>query len=119
MKKVFQISGVILFGAAAVAAFGAVVMSLWNWLMPCIFGLAAINFWQALGLFLLAKILFGSFGYHFHGNMKGRYPTQLHEKWMKMTNEERKEFMKRRRFGHGFGFDFEETKETEKEDANI
>jgi len=34
-------------------------MWLWNWLMPDIFGLKVINFWQALGLNLLASILFG------------------------------------------------------------
>ena len=33
-------------------------MWLWNWLMPVIFGLIKIGFWQALGLNLLAGILF-------------------------------------------------------------
>lgn len=42
--------------------FGYVVMYLWNWLMPAIFGLTAITFWQAIGLGLLAKLLFGGFG---------------------------------------------------------
>ena len=39
--------------------FGNVIMWLWNWLMPKIFGLPIIGFWEGLGLFLLAKILFG------------------------------------------------------------
>lgn len=38
--------------------FGYFVMILWNWLMPVIFGLAKITFWQAWGLILLAHILF-------------------------------------------------------------
>ena len=38
------------------------VMLLWNWLMPIIFGLPAITFWQALGLSLLAGLLFKSHG---------------------------------------------------------
>jgi hypothetical protein len=38
---------------------GAPVMLLWNWLMPSIFGLPVITFWQALGLNLLSSILFG------------------------------------------------------------
>ena len=33
---------------------------LWNWLMPEIFGLKAITFWQAFGLSLLSGILFKS-----------------------------------------------------------
>lgn len=42
--------------------FGYLIMLLWNWLMPAIFGLAMINYWQAIGLFLLGRLLFGSFG---------------------------------------------------------
>ena len=36
------------------------VMWLWNWLMPEIFGLVTITFWQALGLSLLSSFLFKS-----------------------------------------------------------
>ncbi len=42
----------------AVLLFGAPLMLLWNWLMPEIFGLPYIGFWQACGLQLLATILF-------------------------------------------------------------
>jgi hypothetical protein len=42
--------------------FGELVMHLWNWLLPPIFGLHMITFWQALGLLLLSRILFGSWG---------------------------------------------------------
>jgi NhaP-type Na+/H+ and K+/H+ antiporter len=38
-----------------------VVMWLWNALLPVIFGVKMINFWQAAGLLILAKILFGGF----------------------------------------------------------
>ena len=34
---------------------------LWNWLMPAMFGLQTVTFWQALGLLVLSKILFGGF----------------------------------------------------------
>ena len=34
------------------------VQLLWNWLMPVIFGLPAISFWQSGGLMLLVSILF-------------------------------------------------------------
>jgi hypothetical protein len=40
------------------ALFGAVTMWLWNWLMPTIFKLPEIGFWQAIGLLLLAQIFF-------------------------------------------------------------
>jgi hypothetical protein len=41
---------------------GEIVRRLWNWLLPTLFGLPAITFWQALGLLVLARILFGGFG---------------------------------------------------------
>ncbi len=82
------------------AGFSAIVMLLWNWLMPALFGLIAINFWQALGLLVLARILFGGFGMHrmmHRGRMHGMHHNNpVHEKWMKMSPEERKEFIKKR-----------------------
>lgn len=35
-------------------------MWLWNWLMPTLFGLKTITFWQALGVSMLSSILFKS-----------------------------------------------------------
>jgi len=63
-KRVFKvlIGGIIII--ALVLLFGYITMRLWNWLMPDIFGLGAINYWQALGIIVLAKILFGGFGDH-------------------------------------------------------
>ncbi len=47
-------------GVAGVAALGAVILSLWNSLMPSIFpGLHEIGYFQALGLLLLARLLVG------------------------------------------------------------
>jgi len=51
----------VLFGIGGLGlafVFGLVVMALWNWLMPEIFGLTRITYWQAWGLFLLFSILF-------------------------------------------------------------
>ncbi|MDR0750383.1 MAG: hypothetical protein LBF62_12565 [Tannerellaceae bacterium] len=82
-----------------IAGFGAVVMSLWNWLMPALFGLAAIGYWQAMGLFVLTRLLIGNIGPG-HGRMMAMDPVR--RKWMKMTPEEREEFInRRRRFGYG------------------
>jgi hypothetical protein len=45
-----------------VALGGQVVKELWNWLMPNLFGLKPLTFWQALGLLALSRILVGGFG---------------------------------------------------------
>ena len=42
--------------------FGYIIMLLWNRLMPQIFGVTTITYWQGIGLFILARILLGSFG---------------------------------------------------------
>jgi hypothetical protein len=52
---------------------GLVVQWLWNWLLPDIFGLRQITFWQALGLLALCRILFGSFGRGGHHRDRGRH----------------------------------------------
>ena len=44
----------------AMILFGGPLMVLWNWLMPTLFALPEITFWQACGLQLLATILFKS-----------------------------------------------------------
>ncbi|MDH6303996.1 ABC-type multidrug transport system fused ATPase/permease subunit [Parabacteroides sp. PF5-5] len=91
------------------AALSAIIMLLWNWLMPTIFGLIAINLWQALGLLVLARILFGRFSFGRNRMMGGGMrENPIHEKWMKMTPEQREEFInKRRQFGFGYPFNRE------------
>jgi hypothetical protein len=53
----FAIGGILL-----LALCGLVVMLLWNWLMPEIFGLKQVNYWQAWGLLILSSILFKGLG---------------------------------------------------------
>jgi Ca2+/H+ antiporter, TMEM165/GDT1 family len=76
--------------AAGIFLFGFVVMSLWNCLLPSIIGVGTITFWQALGILILSKILFGGFrggpGHHHNMHKHGR---EWHRKWMNMTPEER------------------------------
>lgn len=85
----------VLFGAC----FGYIVMLLWNWLMPSIFSMGQINFWQAVGLLFLCKILFGGTGIaqHCHGKHGhcgcNNDKNKLREKWENMTPEERKKVM--------------------------
>jgi hypothetical protein len=90
---------------AALAVFSTAAMALWNALMPDIFALPALNYWQAAGLLVLARILFGGLGgWHFgpHGWRGGdgrlfHHGNQLREKWMNMTKEERMAFIKKER----------------------
>jgi len=66
------------------------VFGLWNWLMPAIFGLHAITYWQALGLMALCWILFRGFrGPRFS---RGSWRHGMGERWERMTPEEREEF---------------------------
>jgi hypothetical protein len=69
---------------------GEVVMHLWNWLLPELFGWHAVNFWQALGLLVLCRILFGGFGGH-HRDRRARL-REKHERWNQLTPEERERF---------------------------
>ncbi len=66
-KSPIKIAFMVLFGILAIvgfaALFGYIIMSLWNWLMPDIFGLTTLTYWQAVGVFALAKILFGGGGF--------------------------------------------------------
>ena len=41
---------------------GEIVMRLWNWLLPTLFGWRQITFWQAVGILALCRILFGGHG---------------------------------------------------------
>ena len=48
--------------ALFLAVAGYVIMRLWNWLLPDLFQLPLISFWQSLGLLVLSRILFGGWG---------------------------------------------------------
>jgi hypothetical protein len=67
-------------------------MLLWNALMPDIFNLRQITFWQALGLLVLAKILFSGFrgGPKAYGSRWKR--DALREGWANMTPEQQEKF---------------------------
>lgn len=72
--------------AAFITLGGWVVMSLWNWLTPALFGWRLITFWQAVGLLALCRILFGGLGCGHHGHRSRR------DRWEKMSPEEREKF---------------------------
>ena len=90
--------------------FGEVVMHLWNWLLPMLFGWRQITFWQALGLLVLCRILFGGWGGG--GPNRSRFRRRSAEQWERMTPEEREKFRQRMRSRCGsFGKPAGETKE--------
>lgn len=79
-KSPIVIAGIIIFGIIAISAlailFGFVIMWLWNWLMPVLFGLPLLTYWQAVGLFILAKLLLGGLG---NGGGSGGKSKRKHE----------------------------------------
>ena len=79
---------------------GELVLQLWNWLLPPLFGWPPITFWQALGPLALCRILFGGFGHRgFSRNRSGR---RMAERWNNMTPEERQRFQQGMRARCGF-----------------
>ncbi len=74
----------IFFGILFVGVFSLLVFLLWNWLMPSIFGLPAITYFQALGLLILSKILF--FGFHKRSGPSSHFRSK--EYWKKRFEEE-------------------------------
>lgn len=88
--------------AALVFLFGIVVMLLWNWLLPGLFAFHTITFWQAIGLVILSRILFGGFKCcshhgHMHDKMHRWYMSpedreKLREEWKsRCCSSEKKE----------------------------
>ena len=59
--------------------FGYVVKWVWNMFMPAVFGLSQITFWQAFGIVILAKLLFGGFSPHRYD--RGYRYDRLHHHW--------------------------------------
>ncbi len=88
--RFFRALKIALFATLAATAVTFLVMSLWNVLMPGIFAVRAISFWQALGLLVLSKILFGGFRPYAGGGLRGR--RRMMERWEQMSPEEREKF---------------------------
>lgn len=83
--------------AAAVLVFGGLVMWLWNNILPPVLGVGMLTFWQAVGLLILCRILFGGFRGRPGGGPRGGGPgwgkmRHLRHRWMNMSDEEREQF---------------------------
>ncbi|MCG8328400.1 MAG: hypothetical protein MI974_11975 [Chitinophagales bacterium] len=90
-KIFFFIGMAILF----VLVLGGVVMLLWNAILPDLVGVKPIQFWQAIGLLILSRILFGGFKFGPKGKKHYARRRQWKEKWMNMNEEERAAFKER------------------------
>jgi len=88
--RILRVLKFVLLAALFIAAFSFFVMSLWNWLMPALFGWRLISYWQALGLLILSKILFG--GFRGGPGRHGYWRRRMLERWEQMTPEEREKF---------------------------
>jgi hypothetical protein len=66
---------------------GELVMQLWNWLLPPLFGWRQVTFWQALGLLVLCRILFG--GGHGRRGSRSDVRRRIAERWERMSPEEK------------------------------
>jgi Ca2+/H+ antiporter, TMEM165/GDT1 family len=76
----------------AIAAFGAIVMGLWNAILPAVLEVKTISFIQALGILLLSKILFGGFGGRRPWNRGQHWKEGMRQKWGMMSPEEQLKF---------------------------
>jgi hypothetical protein len=95
--RVLRALKIALFATVAVVAASFLVMGLWNVLMPSIFAVRAISFWQALGLLVLSKVFFGGFRPYSGGGPRWR--RRMMERWEQMTPEEREKFRQGMRHG--------------------
>jgi hypothetical protein len=96
LRGVAALAGVI----AVLALLGIAVMLLWNALVPELFRAPPLRYWQALGLLILSRILFGGLrGRGWHGHWRQR---SWRERWENMTPEERARLREhfQRRCGH-------------------
>ena len=80
---------------------GELVMHLWNWLLPPLFGWRQVTFWQALGLLALCRILFGGLG--IHGSGRSNFRRRMRDRCEHVTPEERERFRQRMRERFGVG----------------
>jgi hypothetical protein len=102
LKKLIWIAPLAILGMVVFITIGGeIVLQLWNWLLPPLFGWRQITFWQALGILALCRILFGGLG--LHGSARSNVRRRMAERCEHMTPEERERFRQRMRERFGFG----------------
>ena len=85
-KRKFYLAKALFFIMVAIAMallLGWIVMVLWNAILPDVAGVKPLNYWQAIGLFILSRILFGGFRFGSRRNKGRRFQEKWNEKWKK------------------------------------
>ena len=101
-KRLIWIAPLAIMGIALFVFIGGeVVMRLWNWLLPTLFGWRQIGFWQAVGLLALCRILFGHHGWRHSGHSNFRH--RIRERCGNMSPEDREKFRQAMQERWGFG----------------
>ncbi|MDE6392177.1 MAG: hypothetical protein K2L59_02760 [Muribaculaceae bacterium] len=105
--KIFRLFATLIALVAVPALAGLAVMALWNSIIAAVCGFAAITFFQGVGIFILGQILSSGFiiamlfGFgSLHAVMHPRGSWKNH--WHAMSDDERREFIRRRREMFGF-----------------
>ncbi|HEX4389322.1 MAG TPA: hypothetical protein VH109_11910 [Steroidobacteraceae bacterium] len=102
MRKLAKGGAILAAAIAFLAVVGLVVMGLWNWLVPALFAGPQIGYLQALGLLVLARLLFGGWrGRGWHGHWRQR---MWRERWESLTPEERARLRERYTQGRCHGW---------------
>lgn len=73
LEKAGMMLFMILFVTAVVVGIATLSMKVWNAIMPELFGLPAISFFQILGLAFLGRMIFGGGGHRSHRGRKGSH----------------------------------------------
>jgi hypothetical protein len=100
-KWIFLVPLAILAIPLFIAIGGEIVLHLWNWLLPALFGWHQITFWQAVGILALCRILFG--GSRRRGLYRSSFGRRMAARWRHKTPEERERFRQGMRQACGFG----------------
>jgi hypothetical protein len=86
-----KVAGFLVFAPLLVALLSFAVMLLWNALIPVLFSGPVLTFWQAAGLLVLCRLLFGGFRPHHHGHHRWRHRA-WRDRWHRMSPEDRDRF---------------------------
>lgn len=89
-----RFAGILLMVVLALTVFSFIVMQLWNYVLSPVLHVQTVNFWQAMGILVLSKILFGGFRGGW-GDRRGAWRRKMYENWENMTPEQREQFRER------------------------
>jgi hypothetical protein len=101
-NRAVRVVGLLVFAIVFIAGFGSAVWQLWNLLMPKIFGLPVIGFWQAVGLLSLSWLFFGGFRFPMGGSRHRGFGPGMRGRWSGMTPEQRAKFREGLRASCGY-----------------